>query len=150
MRAHPAAGEVGLALLFAVVGVVWVTGALGLPIWEGFAPQSGFLPFVYGAMLVVLSVAVLVGLFRTDNIASDAQPVGKPLILLAALTVAVVGVEAAGFGVAIFLLLAFLFAVVERLPVVRSLIVSGLTTAGLIGVFKVWLGVPLPVGPFGI
>lgn len=150
MLVRPAPGEVGLAILFAAVGAVWIAGALGLPFWEGFAPQSGFLPFVYGVMLAALSAAVLLGLFRTENTAADLQPVGKPLLVLAALTLAVVGVQTAGFAVAIFLMMAFLFAVVERLPVVRSLIVSGLTTAMLIGIFRAWLGVPLPTGPFGI
>lgn len=121
-----------------------------MPFWEGFAPQAGFLPFIYGIILAALSAAILVGLVRSGNEAADLQPIGKPLLVLAALTAAVVGVEAAGFAVAIFLLLLFLFAAVERLPVVRSLIVSGLTTAFLIGVFRIWLGVPLPVGPFGI
>jgi hypothetical protein len=150
MRARPASGEVGLALLFATVGAVWIAGALGLPFWEGFAPQAGFLPFIYGVILASLSAAVLVELFRTENEAVDLQPTAKPLLVLAALTAAVVGVQAAGFGIAIFLFLLFLFAAVERLPFVRSLIVSAVTTALLIGVFRIWLGVPLPVGPFGI
>ena len=150
MRARPAPGEVGLALLFAAVGAVWIAAALGMPLWEGFAPQAGFLPLIYGVILAALSAAILVGLLRSGNEAADLRPVRKPLLVLAALTAAVVGVEAAGFGIAIFLLLLFLFAVVERLPVVRSLCVAGGTTAFLIGVFRVWLGVPLPVGPFGI
>jgi putative tricarboxylic transport membrane protein len=150
MRARPVSGEVGLALLFAAVGAVWIAGALGLPFWEGFAPQAGFLPFIYGVILASLSAAVLVELFRTENEAVDLQPTAKPLLVLAALTAAVVGVQAAWFGIAIFLFLLFLFAAVERLPFVRSLIVSAVTTALLIGVFRIWLGVPLPVGPFGI
>jgi putative tricarboxylic transport membrane protein len=150
MRARPVSGEVGLALLFAAVGAVWIAGALGLPFWEGFAPQAGFLPFIYGVILASLSAAVLVELFRTENEAVDLQPTAKPLLVLAALTAAVVGVQAAGFGIAIFLFRLFLFAAVERLPFVRSLIVSAVTTALLIGVFRIWLGVPLPVGPFGI
>ena len=66
------------------------------------------------------------------------------------MTAAVVGVEPAGFGVAVFLLLAFLFTAVERLPVVRSLVVAGVTTAMLVLIFKTWLGVPLPAGPLGV
>ena len=150
MRARPAPGEVGLALLFAAVGAVWIAAALGLPLWEGFAPQAGFLPLIYGVILAALSAAILVGLWRGGNAAADLQPVRKPLLVLAALTAAVVGVEVAGFGVAIFLFLLFLLAVVERLPVVRSLLVAGLATAFLLGVFRAWLGVPLPAGPFGI
>jgi hypothetical protein len=150
MQARPAPGAVGLALLFAAVGAVWIAAALGMPLWEGFAPQAGFLPLIYGGILAALSAAILVGLLRGGNEAADPQPIGKPLLVLAALTAAVVGVEAAGFGIAIFLFLLFLFAAVERLPVVRSLLVAGLTTAFLLGVFRAWLGVPLPVGPFGI
>jgi hypothetical protein len=65
------------------------------------------------------------------------------------LTVTVVGVPAVGFGPSIFLLLVFLFATIERLPLVRALIVSGVTTAILLGVFRWWLAVPLPAGPLG-
>jgi hypothetical protein len=84
------------------------------------------------------------------DVAASEQPARKPLVVLAALTAAVVGVEPAGFGPSVFLLLAFLFAVVERLPVLRSLVVAGATTAVLILIFKSWLGVPLPTGPLGV
>jgi hypothetical protein len=150
MRSRPALGEVGLALLFAATGVVWIIGAAGLPFWEGFAPQSGLLPFFYGILLTVLSLAILVGLFLGEGSTAVDQPIRKPVFVLLALAAAVIGVEAAGFGVAIFLMLVFLFAVVERLPVLLSLIVAGATTAALTLIFKTWLAVPLPKGPLGI
>jgi hypothetical protein len=142
-------GDVGLALIFGGIGAIWMLGSLRLPFWEGFAPQSGFLPFLYGVLLAGLALCALVNGVATSG-GSDGQPVGKPLVVFGALTAAVVGVEPAGFGVAVFLLLAFLFAVAERLPVVRSLIVAGATTAALVLIFKTWLGVPLPAGPLGI
>ena len=142
-------GDVGLALVFGGIGAIWILGSLRLPFWEGFAPQSGFLPFLYGVMLAGLALAALANGVAAPG-ASDEQPIGKPLVVFAALTAAVVGVEPAGFGVAVFLLLAFLFAAVERLPVLRSLIVAGGTTAALVLIFKTWLGVPLPAGPLGI
>lgn len=148
-RIGAAAGEIGLVAVLAAIGAVWVAGAAGLPFWEGFAPQSGLLPFVYGLLLIGLSLAVLVQLLRAAPAQAEGEPVRKPLIVLAALTAAVVGVEIAGFGPAVFLLLMFLFAVVERMPTVRSLVVSTATTAFLIGVFRTWLGVPLPSGPLG-
>jgi Tripartite tricarboxylate transporter TctB family len=143
-------GDVGLALVFAAIGIVWIYGAVGLPFWEGFAPQSGFLPLFYGLLLVGLALAILIVRLLDADAPSDAQTTGKPLVILAAVTAAVVGVEAAGFGVAVFLLLLFLFAAVERLPILRSLIVAGGTTAVLILIFRTWLSVPLPVGPLGI
>ena len=150
MRARLLNGDVGLALLFGALGLLWLLGSLGLPFWEGFAPQSGFLPFFYGLLLTGLALAILIGAYLKTERAPDEQPVAKPLVILAALTVAAVGVEAAGFGVAVFLLLLFLFAAVERLPLLRSMIVAGATTAALILIFRTWLRVPLPAGPFGL
>jgi hypothetical protein len=150
MRARLINGDVGLALVFAAVGLTWTVGAFGYPLWEGFAPQSGFLPLIYGVLLTGLAVAVLAGRLFDQANADDSAPIGKPILVLAALTAAAVGVEPAGFGVAVFLLLAFLFLAVERLPVLRSLLVAGATTAALILIFKTWLGVPLPAGPLGI
>jgi len=150
MRARVINGDVGLALVFMAVGIVWIVGGLRLPFWQGFAPDSGFLPLFYGILLMGLAAGVLVVRLFDGDAVSDDQPISKPLLVLAALTAAVVGVEPAGFGVAVFLLLAFLFIAVERLPTLRSLIVAGVTTAVLVLIFKTWLAVPLPVGPLGI
>lgn len=150
MRRSPAMGEIGLALLFAGVGAVWVVVAAGLPLWEGFAPQTGFLPLIYGVALIVLSAAIIVSLvLEGGNEAGEREPVGKPLLVLAAVCAAVIGLQPAGFAIAIFLLMLFLFTAVERLPVLGSALVAGLTTAALIALFRIWLGVPLPIGPLG-
>jgi hypothetical protein len=150
VQSRPAAGEIGLALVFAALGVVWILGSLGLAQWEGFAPQLGFLPLIYGVLLTALAGAILLQLFLGGGEAGEEQPIGKPLLVLGALTAAIVGVESAGFGLAIFLLLLFLYAAVERLPLVRSLAAATGTTAVMILIFRTWLGVPLPVGPLGI
>ena len=150
MQARLLKGDVGLALVFAGLGLVWLVGSFGYPFWEGFAPQSGFLPFFYGLLLAGLGLAILIGAFLETEREPHEEPVGKPLVILVALTAAAVGVEAAGFGVAVFLLLLFLFAGVERLPIVRSIVVAAGTTAALILIFRTWLAVPFPAGPLGI
>jgi hypothetical protein len=149
MQSRPAPGEVGLASIFAITGVVWIAGAAGLPLWEGFAPHSGFLPLIYGVLLTGLSAAVVATLFWGDSTV-DTGPIAKPLLVLAAVAAAVVGLQTAGFSIAIFLMLLFLYAVVEKLPPVRSLLAAGATTTALFLIFKTWLGVPLPTGPLGI
>lgn len=146
-RAEP--GEVALALLFAAVGIVWIVGALALPLWEGFAPNMGFMPLIYGVLLVGLSAAAIARLFLTGQGDVERPPLGKPLLLLAAVTAAVIGIETAGFGLSIFLMLSFMYGVVERRPVGMSLLVSACTTGMLFFVFGTWLGVPLPKGPWG-
>jgi hypothetical protein len=149
MRIRAVAGELGLALVFAAIGIVWVAVAIRLPLWEGFAPQSGFMPLIYGLALISLAAVIAVTLLIATDAPRAREPVGKPLLVLAALAAAVVGLEAAGFGIAVFALLTFLFVVVERLPVLVSSLTAALTTAVLILLFRGWLSVPLPKGPLG-
>jgi hypothetical protein len=150
MHARPAAAEVGLALLFAALGILWIVTGFQLPLWEGFAPQSGFLPVIYGFLLTGLSLVVAAGLFFGAATHADEQPLRKPLLIIAALVACAVGLEPAGFATAVFLLLLFLFAFVERLSIIPSVIVAAVMTAILVLTFKTWLGVPFPTGPLGI
>lgn len=147
-------GEYALCGLFAALGLVWVGVSWRMPFWEGFAPQSGFLPFVYGLCLLGLSAATAASLARsteppTYSEGSAEEPLGKPALILAGLIACVVGLPVAGFLLSILLLLLFLFIVVERLPLLSSTLAAVGTTAALHLIFKVWLGVPLPAGPFG-
>jgi putative tricarboxylic transport membrane protein len=149
MHSRLGQGEVILALLFAALGILWIVTAFGMPFWQGFAPQSGFVPFWYGVILVGLAAAIVVNLVRQKEAAAE-PPIGKPLIVLAALAGTILGLEVAGFGPSVFLLLLFLFAVIERLPALKSMAVAATTTAVLLLIFKVWLRIPLPTGPLGI
>jgi len=136
-------GEAALALLFAALGALWLARATRMPIWEGFAPDSGFLPLIYGALLLALALAVVVQVARAPAPAT-AESIRKPLVVLAALGAAVAALPFAGFAVSVFALLFFLYARVERLPLGTSALVSGATTAVLYLIFRTWLGVPLP------
>jgi hypothetical protein len=143
MRLRVAKGELALALIFIGVGSLWIARAARMSLWDGFAPDSGFLPIIYGALLAGLAVAVVVQLVIAGAPPAE-ENVRKPLLVLAALIAAVAALPFAGFVVSVFLLLAFLYAVIERLPVVTSLVVSGATAGALYLVFRTWLGVPLP------
>ena len=143
---RPAPGEVLLALFFAVLGILWIVAALRMPLWEGFVPQSGFMPLWYGAILAALAGAIL--LFNREKKAEE--PVGKALVVVALLAAAIVALELAGFAPALFVLLLVLFTAVEKLPLGRSALVAAATTAVLYLVFKTWLGVKLPAGLIGI
>ena len=143
---RPAPGEVILALVFFVLGTLWIVAALRMPLWQGFVPQSGFMPLWYGAILAGLAGAILV--FNREKKAE--APVGKPLVVVALLAAGILALELAGFVLAIFVLLLVLFAAVEKLPLGRSALVAGATTAVLYFLFKTWLGVKLPAGLLGI
>jgi hypothetical protein len=144
-----APGELALALFFALLGLLWMVAALRMPLWSGFVPQSGFMPLWYGITLTALAGAIVLDLFLR-NAPQAEEPIGKPLVVVLALGAAIAGLELIGFAPAVFLLLLVLFAVVERLPLVRSILVAAGTTAVLFLIFRTWLGVSLPAGPLGI
>lgn len=149
MSARLDVGEVILAIALLAIAVLWVAVAAGMPMWEGFSPQTGFLPLIYGVALAALTLAILIARLRSAPDAGAEQgPIGKPLIVLAAIAAGVGGIELIGFATSMFLMLAFLYCVVERISVIPGLLVSAATSAALILVFRTWLGVPLPLGPW--
>lgn len=143
-------GELALCTIFIATGAFWVAGASGLPLWEGFAPATGFLPLVYGVLLAVLGIAATaVDVLSADGDAEAKSPPGRPLMIVLALAAGVAGIETAGFFASMFLSMLFLFRVAERLPMVTSAGVAAGSSLVLTLVFRTWLGVPLPAGPWG-
>lgn len=148
MKHSALTGELLFALMFAALGLVWMVGAPKLPLWAGFAPDSGFLPLVFGTLLFVLSGCVALYVFRNPTDMSEREPLGKSMQILLALIVAVAALGILGFVIPLFGMMLFLYAYVEKLPLLRSVLVSGLTTAALAFVFEHLLEVPLPLGPW--
>lgn len=144
-------GEIALAAIFAAAGAFWVAAASGMQMWDGFAPASGFLPFAFGILLMALSVAAGISAARepADAQAPEAGGVRRPLLVLLTLAVATAGIETVGFCASVFVAMLFLFRVAEKLPILASLLTAAGTAIGLTLVFRTWLGVPLPAGPWG-
>ncbi len=150
MKLSGLGGELALSLVFVGTGVFWIVVAAGKPLWEGFAPATGFLPLVYGGLLVVLAVAATaVDVLTVRDGDEPKTPAGRPLMILLALAAGVSGIETAGFFASMFLAMLFLFRVAERRPIVASLATSAGSALLLTLVFRTWLGVPLPAGPWG-
>lgn len=144
-------GDTAIAALLLTGGLYWMSASVPLGFWLGFAPGTGFMPFVYGALLVLLSGIVLAGrLMSAERLAAVTESPRKPLTIILTVALAIFGIETVGFVPAIIVTLLALFIVVERLPVVQSFGVAVATAAGLHFLFRVWLGVPLPQGPLGI
>ena len=150
MRLKIAPGEIILALFFALLGLLWIVAALRMPLWQGFVPQSGFMPLWYGITLAGLAAAILARLWLGKDQAKHEEPIGKPLVVIAVIAATVVGLGVIGYLPSIFFLLLALFTAVERLPLMRSVAVAAAVTATLYLVFHTWLRVPLPLGPLGI
>lgn len=142
-------GELAFAALFAVVGLVWTVRAFELPFFDGFAPDSGFLPLVYGVLLLGLSTAVIVSLFVSPPDVSGREPLTKSFLILGALLVGVASASWLGFAIPLFGMMLFMYAYVERLPIIKSVLTSAATTGILILIFEHWLHIPLPLSPWG-
>ena len=155
MRLRAAPGEIILALAFVAVGLSWMVLASRMTLWDGFAPGSGFLPLIFGILLVGLAAAALLlesapaSAGGPDDADGEPQPIRTPFVVLLALAAGVAGIEPAGFFAAMFLSMLFLFRMVEKLPLLSSILASAGTSAVLTLMFRTWLGVPLPKGPWG-
>lgn len=136
----------GVCLLF---GMLWIGSALDLPYMGEYAPASGFLPLWLGIGLVVLSGVHLVSCLRGQAPEGSAGHRRKVLAVALGLVVCVAVIERLGFVVAVGAYLLFLLRTVEEESWATSLGVSVGAIAALFGLFRVWLQVPLPKGPWG-
>lgn len=142
-------GEIVAGLLCALFAALWIATALGLPYMGDYAPGSGFLPLWLGVCLLALSVIHVVTSVRAPAAAATSGHWRKVVAVTLGLIVCVAVIEKLGFVVAVAAYLLFLLRVVEKESWRTSLGVSGGTIAVLFGLFRLWLQVPLPKGPWG-
>ena len=142
-------GEIVAGLFCALFAVLWIATALGLPYLGDYAPGSGFLPLWLGVSLLVLSAIHIVTSLRAPVAAAPSGHWRKVVAVTLGLIVCVAVIETLGFVVAVAAYLLFLLRVVEKESWRTSLGVSIGTIAVLFGLFRVWLQVPLPKGPWG-
>ena len=143
-------GDLGLSLIFLALGLVWVLGAGDLPRWDRETPGPGFLPLVFGVLLMgFAALAALQSILAPASPAEDQGGFRKPLMVLVISALAVTVLEAAGFVLTMFGMLLALYALVERKGPLPALLGATVVTGALHLIFAVWLAVPLPLGPFG-
>lgn len=142
-------GERVFAVLLAVFGLVWIWKSTELTYRDYYAPGSGFLPLWLGVILVGL-VALFLWTGR-GTAAPEALP-SNPRRLWAiagGLAVTVALIEPLGFSVPVTLYLLFLLRKIEAVSWRAALLVSLGTSLAIFCVFRLWLSVPLPRGPWG-
>ena len=137
-------------MVFIGAGAFWIAKSSGMQMWDGFAPASGFLPLVFGILLAVLAVAAtVVDVVSKNDDAAPRDPIKRPVLVLLTLLAGVLGIEFVGFLVSMFLMMFLLFRVTEGLPLLASTATAAGSAIVLTTVFRTWLGVPLPAGPWG-
>lgn len=139
------------AAVLLVFGVIALEEARTLRFGSIARPGPGFFPVVLAAAFCLVCLVLLVKALRARAPEAEARaPLGWQRIVaaMAALFVYAFVLEPLGFVVATFALLLFFFKALERqrwlTAVAGSLVTAFLTYL----VFKVWLHVQLPAGPW--
>jgi putative tricarboxylic transport membrane protein len=141
---------------YIITHAVWVifSGAVALEAWRlGFGsfvrPGPGFVPFLAGAVMGGLAVIALIQSILERSAAErvfDGRELRRVLLMIAALIVYVLLWNFLGFVVATFLLLLFLYRVVEPLRWRTVFIAAALTLTAVYLLFSTLLGARLPIG----
>lgn len=143
------------AAVLTAFGLAGVVEALKLPIGSLTRPAAGFFPLGLAVALTLVAAALLLRRPAPGPPAAGAAgPEGRgrsgraAATLLALLAYGFL-LEPAGFGLATFGLIAFLFRAVEPQPWPLALGGAAATAVGTHLLFRVGLGVRLPAGPWG-
>jgi putative tricarboxylic transport membrane protein len=141
---------------YIITHTVWIifSGAIALEAWRlGFGsfvrPGPGFVPFLAGAVMGGLAVIALIQSILERSAAErvfDGRELRRVLLMIAALIVYVLIWNFLGFVVATFLLLLFLYRVVEPLRWRTVFIAAALTLMAAYLLFSTLLGARLPIG----
>ena len=134
-------------LIFVLIGVGVIIGALKLRVGSATEPQPGFFPFVGGVLLLILSSILFVQGLRGRSLGTKAfGELRRPAILIVAMVVYVVILDGVGYVIATIMLSAIVLRILETkswwVIVVASLVLS----VGSYILFDRLLGVTLPNG----
>lgn len=154
-----AKGEKWFLFLLALIGLGWIAIASPLQFMDESIPSTGFVPVIFSILFTALVIAQIIVNLRKEKknaapnhgqITEIAKTDRKKILqVIFGLVAAIIAFDFIGALTSLFLLLVYLLGLVERRPIRQTLIVSVTTSLILFGLFKVWLGVPLPTGPLG-
>jgi hypothetical protein len=147
-------GQLWAAAALTAFGIAGIVEARTLPFGGVTRPGPGLFPMCLAIALTLVAAGILASSLRgrTDGAAAGGTSRGglaRAAATLAALFVYTAALEPLGFGLSTFLLIAFLFRAIE--PQRWSIALGGavLTVVASHILFRVWLGVRLPLGPWG-
>ena len=145
--------DIASAAVMLVLAALVVAGTPELDFWDDVGPGSRFMPVWVAGVTAVLSLLLMLEARRRA-----ADPVDWPdrtglrrvASTFAGIIAFVLAAPGLGFVVTTALFVVALLLIVERRPLLPSL-VSGLVTAALIhAIFIAWLSIALPKGILGV
>jgi hypothetical protein len=142
------------SLFWLCVAVIVAIASFQMGLGTIRSPSIGFMPFGAAVLLGLLSIVT----FFQGKIKEKAEK-GVPLfrgtfwvrviLVFAALLVYAQAIPLGGYNITTFLLMTFLFWIVERQKVWKVIAYALLTTAITYYVFSKWLNCQFPTGPLG-
>jgi putative tricarboxylic transport membrane protein len=149
--------EIIVSLLLILISLLFCFFSLKLGIGRINDPGPGFIPFLTGSVLILLSLCTMLFEGRRSRKAGSKPNLFKrsglglapSLLVLISLVIYVLVLDLLGFGTSTFLFLTFLFTISENRSWKVALGASIITTASAYFVFIYLLEIGLPKGTFG-
>lgn len=142
-----------VALIVAGLSLFLIVSGIGYGFWDGEKPGAGFFPICVGTALLMLALLWFTQSLRRRIIREDDSSIpdrrGLTNILLSIGLVIGFGliVELLGFAIPFALTLGILFRVVAKRRWPFTIVTSTVTTIAVAALFRMALGVPLPLSP---
>lgn len=152
-----------IEVLLIIISVFWIfVGSTEYGIWAGQAPGGGLFPLIAGLIVLFCCTADIVMRIVKKQAINGPKYVGedkcimlgfvprllRPIVITAYGFLGLIMLKYLGF-ILCSLITCFVWLVaISRKPVLRSVLISIITTSFLYGVFVLWLKIPFPKGLF--
>ena len=134
-------------ILFFLIGMTAVIGAIRLNLGSPTEPQPGFFPFVGGAILAILSlILIFQGLMRTDGEPVAIGEIRRLAYFLAVMIAFVAFLDWAGYVICTFIASCLILRILGVKSWGVLILTSLFLSAGTYMLFDKLLNVELPVG----
>lgn len=140
-------GGILVAGMLAVAGAVFVWQALTLDLGNAGLPGPGFFPLALGAILLIFSIIIAVGHWRSSEGGTVELGHRDMLIALVALLAVPLLFEPLGAYITLGLFGTTMLVLLARIPLPTAILAASVGMAACWYFFQVLLGLQLPMGP---
>ena len=147
-------GDKASSLFWLFVAIVISLGAFRLGLGNFRVPGIGFMPFGAAVLLGLLSIVSFLQAVAKEKTAKNTPLFRgtfwlRVVLAFIALLAYAQALPLVGYNITMFLLMTFLFWIVERQKVWKVVVYALLTTVMTYYVFSKWLNCQFPVSPLG-
>ena len=140
--------DIVLVILEIFVAVVWIQqGIVRYGFWEDGKPGGGFVPVIFGALVLGVALAILIReVFGKKSTQKPYRFQSGAYLPAAAAVIGAFMIQVLGIAAAVFFFAAIWMRYLSRYSWTKTLLSSAIFTLFIYGVFRLWLRVPFPKG----